>query len=268
LVGFHFYVFTYLSETIFINKLPVMKKNFVFIVLSLFFLFSGLVNNCKKDSVNNPHNPPDNCIPDGPPTDIGIKTSFTEEFDSVYALAAKGWVIKDNSGCSAQWSDGSFGFDNKMGVWHGFSAFSYTSWKSEYAYSQVTTSSTSPVTISSWLITPVLSVKNGDRISFYTRSDTISSYIERMQVLMNKSSSASVGTLTSSVCSFTTVLFDINQGQAVGGYPTTWTKYEYTFSGITGKTDTRIGFRHYVVGTSNISNAKGTGIDLFKFEVN
>jgi hypothetical protein len=243
-----------------------MKKYFFLFAFCLAALLVGLVYSCKKDSANDTINdcPPENSTP----TDIGIRTSFTEEFDSVYKLSTKGWVIKDNtpssnkSGMGASWIQGQFGPD-KGGAWHGFTAYSYTTWRDEYVYSYITSSS--PVTISSWLITPVLSVKNGDKISFYTRSDTTGSCTERLQVLMNKSAAESVGNHFSSVCSYNTVLLDINPGQTVNGYPTAWTKYEYTFSGITGKTDTRIAFRHYVASTSN---AKGIGIDLFKFEVN
>jgi hypothetical protein len=63
---------------------------------------------------------------------------------------------------------------------------------------------------------------------------------------------------------YTSTLFDINPTQAAGGYPTTWKKYEYTFSGLTGSKNIRIGFRHYVI---HPANARGVGIDLFKFGV-
>ncbi len=233
-----------------------MKKKLFPYVFCVVILLAGLFNGCKKDSSINP-----------PPTDIGTTTSFTQEFDSVYKLATKGWVIKDNSptgssGPYASWGQGINGFD-KSGSWMGFSAFSYSTRKDEFAYSSSFSSTNS--TISSWLITPVLSVKNGDKISFYTRADTTGIYTDRMQVLMNKSASEVVGSSSNSVGGFTTVLFDINSVQTAGGYPVIWTKYEYTFSGISGKTDARIGFRHYV---SNTSGKKGIGIDLFKFQVN
>ena len=238
-----------------------MKKYFFLFAVCLAALLIGLVYSCKKDPSPGPNS---DCPSDyGPPTDIGIRASFTEEFDSVYQLSTKGWVLKSNSTAgAASWTQGQFGPD-KGGVWHGFAPYSYTTWMDEYVYSYATSSS--PVTISSWLITPVLSVKNGDKISFYTRSDTTGNCIERMQVLMNRSSSDNTGNLASSVCSFSTALLDINAGQSVNGYPTTWTKYEYTFSGISGRIDTRVAFRHYVFTTSS---AKGIGIDLFKFEVN
>ena len=126
---------------------------------------------------------------------------------SFFKLSTKGWVLRDNTGAgnsgkSAPWTQGQFGAD-KGGSWHGFTAFSYTTSRDEYVYSSI--SGASPVTISSWLITPVLSVKNGDKISFYTRADTTGSYTERMQVLMNRSSSDNTGNLAGSVCSFSTV---------------------------------------------------------------
>lgn len=243
-----------------------MKKYFVASVMCLAFVLIGLVYSCKKDSTDGPS---DNCPPAGAPTNIGTRTSFTEEFENVYDIATKGWVITDNtgadnSGASAGWSQGYSG-NGKGGPWYGFMAYSYTNSKDEFIYSPVHTSSTNRVTVSSWLITPVLSVKNGDKISFYTRSDTTGSFSERMQVLMNKSSSDYVGTRAGSVCSYSNVLMDINPGQSLNGYPINWTKYEYTFTGLSGNTDTRIGFRHYV---ANTSDAKGIGIDLFKFEVN
>jgi len=87
-----------------------------------------------------------------------------------------------------------------------------------------------------------------------------------MQVLINKSTSTDVGNSLNSVGSFTTVLFDINSTQVMWGYPATWTKYEYTFSGISGKINTRIAFRHYVVDPQGV--VIGVGIDLFKFLAN
>ncbi len=203
-----------------------------------------MVYSCKKESLPSP------------------SKSFTEEFDIFYKLAEKGWLTKDFFGNAfAEWSLGPYGVD-KGGCWFGYSAYSYNTSKDEFAGSYVSPYNF-PYAISSWLITPVLSVKNGDKISFYTRGDTIGSYIDRMQVLMNKSSFAEIGVAIDAVGDFTTVLFDINSTQAAGGFPTTWTKYEYTFSGISGKNDTRNEFRHYL---TNTTNAKGIGIDLFRFQ--
>ncbi|MGZ8510154.1 MAG: hypothetical protein ACXWWA_07245, partial [Chitinophagaceae bacterium] len=64
---------------------------------------------------------------------------------------------------------------------------------------------------------------------------------------------------------FTTILMDINSAQVSGGYPETWTKYEHTFSGISGNITRRIGLRYFV---PNTASANGISIDQFKFERN
>jgi hypothetical protein len=227
-----------------------MKKNLFLFALCLACLSAGLVNSCKKSSQASP------------PTNIGTAISFTEEFDSVYKLPSKGWVA-DNTG-SNFWIQGTMGYD-KAGIWYGFAAYSYTTSPDEFAYAEGPGLLSSPYSVSSWLITPVLSVKNGDKITFYSRADSAGVFTDRMQVRMNKSASADFGGGNfNSVGGFTTVLFDINSAQASNGYPRSWTKYEYTFSGISGKIDTRIGFRYYV---NNTTNAKGIGIDQFRFQV-
>jgi hypothetical protein len=234
-----------------------MKNNFLLLALCLASFSIGFIHSCKKD-VGSP------ILADTPPDSI-ITTSFREEFINVPTLTTTaGWVTKNNSVDSndyvlTDWGQGIWGVD-KSGQEFGFPAYSDSASKDEYAFSGATAAP-----ISSWLITPVLSVENTDKIFFYTRTYSDNTYSgDRMQVLMNKSTSTDVGG-TLSAGSFTTVLIDINPTQSLGGYPAAWTKYEYTFSGISGKINTRIAFRHYVDGSAN---AQGVAIDAFEFEVN
>jgi hypothetical protein len=234
-----------------------MKNNFLLFVLCLAGFSIGFIHSCKKDAVTP-------ILPDTPPDSV-IRTSFIEEFINVPELiTTTGWVTKNNSSDSndyalTDWGQGIWGV-GKNGEEYGFPAYSDSVSKDEYAFSGA-----SYAAISSWLISPVLSVKNGDKISFYTCTDPMNAYSgDRMQVLMNKSTSTDIGS-TLSAGSFTTVLLDINPTQAQGGYPVTWKNYEYTFSGISGKINTRIAFRHYMDGPAN---AKGVAIDVFKFQVN
>lgn len=231
-------------------------KKFILPVTSFFLIAGMFINSCKKDS-------------QPPPTHVGTTASFTEEFEDVLGLSSAGWVFIDNSSLSsngpfANWTQGFNSFD-KSGTWFGFTAYSFTTAWTEYAYSYVSSANT-PYSASGWMITPVLSVKNGDKISFYTRGDTAGTFVNRMQVRLAKTSSDNLGSnATLSTGYYSDVLFDINAAQTVNGYPTTWTKYEYTFSGFSGNTDVRIGFRNYI---NNGSQARGIGIDQFKFEVN
>jgi hypothetical protein len=195
---------------------------------------------------------------------ILMSASFTEEFDSVYKLESKGWWAKDNSlGTSARWLQGRGGYD-KAGIWYGFAAYSFTTSQDEFVYASVASAynSGNNYTISSWLITPSLSVKNGDKFSFYTRSDS-GLYVGRMQVLMSPLSGVDIGTTYASTGDFTIQLLEINQQQVISGYPKTWTKYEYTFSGLSDSITVKIAFRYFVQATTR---ARGIGIDLFRFE--
>lgn len=229
-------------------------KEYLFILLACFILSAaGLINSCSKSKTD-------------PPVVNGTKVSFTEEFDTVMNLAqpSKGWVLKNNTGptLGASWAQGQTNAMDKSGNVYGFPAFSYHNSTDEFAYANMIYAS--GTNVSSWLITPVLSVKNGDKISFYTRADLCVSCKDRLQVLINKSGSDDVGTSPGSVGGYTTVLLDINPNHTAAGYPSAWTLYEYTFSGLSGTINTRVAFRYYVPGPLP---GKGVGIDLFKFTV-
>jgi hypothetical protein len=245
-----------------------MKKYYSLCILCLTIFGVALMHGCTKDYTA-PYPTP--TIPPGTqqlPPNLPITTSFTEEFADFSTLTTKGWLIgeysqADTVGTTA-WTPGAFGAVGKGDtVWYGFSAYGDYSFQSEYAYSYDPVIDSS-LSISSWMLTPILTVKDSDRVSFYTRGDTTGIYTNRMQVLLNKTGSSYIGHDLNSVGDFTTVLMDINPTQAPGGYPTTWKKYEYIFTGISGKMDIRIGFRHYVI---HPTNARGIGIDQFKFEV-
>lgn len=240
-----------------------MKNYTHLLILSLLCLSIGLIHSCHKVNLLPQDQPPAPIVV--PP----ITVSYTEEFKDVSQITKEGWLIgeysQNDTYGSTNWGQGSFGLVGKGDtIWYGFSAYSYTDSPDEYVYS-CTPAGDSNLSISSWLLTPVLTVKNGDQISFYTRGDTTASFTDRMQVLLNGSASTYIGKDLNSVGDFKTVLYDINAGQLPGGYPTTWSKYQYTFSGLTGETNIRLAFRHFVI---NPIKARGVGIDQFKFEVN
>ncbi|MGZ5221738.1 MAG: choice-of-anchor J domain-containing protein, partial [Chitinophagaceae bacterium] len=186
-----------------------MKQNFILSILAFGSLLAGLVHGCKKDSL------------DKPPAVIA--TSFTEEFKDVSQLETGGWVIKDNSVEPTPWIQPGA---SKGGPYPFFPAYSFTSSEFEFISAYITPTGTT-YAVSSWLITPVLSLKNGDKISFYSRTDSGNVHHDRMQARMNSSTSADVGENPSELGGFTTILMDINSAQVSGGYPETWTKYEH-----------------------------------------
>ena len=246
-----------------------MKQFILFCLLSLGIFAIGSVFSCKKENivVPPPPPPPPPTLTTDTPVTTPITSSYTEEFEDFSVMQAKGWwmteiSLTDTFGTSG-WYPGTYGGTKTDTNFYGFYAYSYQSNPFEYAYSYVPVANHSS-SVSSWMFTPILVVKNGDSISFYTRGDTTGIYTDRMQVLMDTLGSVNVGHDLESVGAYTSTLFDINPTQTAGGYPTTWKKYEYIFTGLTGSKKIRIGFRHYVFQPIN---ARGVGIDLFKFRV-
>jgi hypothetical protein len=236
------------------SLVQLLGANTIFSLMVLFFLLTaGIINSCKKEKVSQ--------------FTPGISQSFTEEFIDVNTLTKPdGWTVINRSSPSSgvDWKQGVTLFFDKVGGYSGFNAYSYTTSPTEFIY-VASFNSSAGVNISSWLITPVLYVKNGDKISFYTRADSCNNCKEQMQVLINKSESTETGNSFNSTGSFTNSVLEINPSRTVNGYPANWNYYEYTFSGITGQQNTRVAFR-YFVPVSDVS--KGIGIDQFRFIVN
>ena len=118
-------------------------------------------------------------------------------------------------------------------------------------------------TISLWLFAPNVTLKNGDVLSFWTRT-TDGTYPDRLQVrLSTNGTSVNAGASPTSVGDFTTILQDINPGLTSAGYPLVWTQYTLTLSGLpAGGISGRIAFRYFVTnGGPSGTNSDFIGID-------
>ncbi|MFT3952648.1 MAG: choice-of-anchor J domain-containing protein [Oscillospiraceae bacterium] len=176
---------------------------------------------------------------------------LTEEFDSFSSLTANGWLIQNLSYPigTTTWSQGNTNFTAYSGA--GYAGVRYNC-GSGYA------------TLSDWLITPELNIKNGAELSFYTRANSVA-YAENLQVRMSTTGS-DVGTGAESVGDFTTLLLEINPSLSKTGYPTNWTKYTVTVSGLTDEVTGRFAFRYYVTnGGPSGSNSDYIGIDSVSY---
>jgi hypothetical protein len=197
-------------------------------------------------------------------------TSFSEGFDNVALLPGAGWVITNNSNVlgNHNWGQGippgqldALGANAQSGVPNSFIQTDFNAGLPG-----------SGATVSDWLITPVLLLENGATISFYTQaSPSNTQFPNELQVWESKSGSSTVNVGSAAASpggDFTTELLDINSGAVnpsgtPNGYPTTWTQYILTISGLSAPTDGRIGFRYYLPN----NNTDGTivGIDTFSF---
>lgn len=104
-------------------------------------------------------------------------------------------------------------------------------------------------TISNWLISPVVSLVNGDVIKFYTRAGAnFSSTPDRLEMRLSTTGDASTTPSTGSgdLGSFTTLAVSVNPTLAPNIYPVTWTEFTYTVTGLPNATDCKLAFRYFV----------------------
>ncbi|KQQ47438.1 hypothetical protein ASF61_01970 [Duganella sp. Leaf126] len=116
-------------------------------------------------------------------------------------------------------------------------------------------------TISNWLILPTSTYRNGDTLSFYTRTDTASFFPDNLEVRFSTSGGVDVGNTADSVGTFNTLLLTINPTQAIGGYPESWTQYNVSLSGLTGATNGAFALR-YLVTDAGVSGNNGNYIGI------
>jgi len=203
--------------------------------------------------------------------------SYHEEFDSMQRVIDMGWkgVNLSNPLGGDSWQQGSYVADNVKGgpFFSRIAAHSYKASANELAFVPYTAGADLSF-INCWLITPELSMKNGDIISFWTTTANPVNYPDRMQVWLNPTNnSTNVGRTPNETGDFTTKLLDLNPNLSPSpypdGYPTTWTKFEIVIAGLPNGTIAqkhRIGFRYYVKdGGPGGSVSDEIGIDDFDF---
>jgi hypothetical protein len=138
-------------------------------------------------------------------------------------------------------------------------------------YTSTTSTLATGATISNWLISPIVTVQNGDVVSFYSRLGKIpgsagNPYPDRLQLRMSTDGAFSTDPAggPTNVGSYTVVLNDVNPTLTTTGYPQVWTLYTATISGLTSSTDVKFAFRYFVTnGGTNGSNSDIIGIDTF-----
>lgn len=208
------------------------------------------------------------CSPDKAPVaaEPPKNYDFKEEFDTVSRLYSQGWIFNNRSTPqgAATWQQGVY-VAGKLGP-DGWPAYSYTASPDEYLFAGYQSGNGLAV-LDSWALTPELTMKNGDEISFYTRTFTGSTFPDRLEVRLNAiDETTDIGT-GHGVGKFTTLIASVNPNLVSGGYPETWTKYTYTVQNLPGPMKKRVAFRYYVTdGGPSGSNSNAIGIDLFQFD--
>jgi uncharacterized repeat protein (TIGR01451 family) len=107
--------------------------------------------------------------------------------------------------------------------------------------------------ISDWLISPALSnLQNGEVLTFWTRTEASAPAPDSMEVRLSlNGASTNVGGTAASVGDFTTLFLAINPTLTAGGYPSSWTQFTVTLSGLpAGVNAGRVAFRYVIPDTS------------------
>ncbi len=182
--------------------------------------------------------------------------AINEGFDNITTLAGSGWVQTNNSVPvgSTSW------FQGNPTVFAAFGGATDSYIGANF------NNTTGANTISNWLITPNRTIKNGDVISFYTRTTLDNIYPDNLQVRMSlNGASSNVGVGSAAVGDFTTLLLQINPTLVTSVYPyLAWAQYTVTISGMAAPTSGRFAFRYYVPnGGPSGANSDYIGIDNF-----
>jgi hypothetical protein len=121
-------------------------------------------------------------------------------------------------------------------------------------------------TLNNWIMTPTVSVQNGDQVSFYTRVPDASSWADRIELRQSISGSASTNpTGLTDVGSYATLCLTVNSNLVAAQYPSTWTKFTYVVTGLTGQVSSRFALRYTVPdGGPSGNNSNFVGIDAFQ----
>ncbi len=210
---------------------------------------------CKKDETTPTK------IPE--PTDQSFSTSFENMGD----LLKQGWVFQNLS------DDPGTGWSIESSTSNGETP--YDGSKLLYdSYAATNDPGSATGIISDWLISPKIYFQNGDKISFYTMSHgsigygAAGSYGDRLQLRLNIfNTSDSIGETSSDVGNFTTPLIDINPLYKVsppGDYPSTWTQYVATISGLNQPDSGRFALRYFVILNGG-ANGDEIAVDKLEF---
>ena len=202
------------------------------------------------------------------PTATPTSCDLIEGFENVTTLVPNGWVMLNRS--LRLGTTGWFQANSNFGWLGGSGTFGAQSGSPVSYIAANFLNGSGQATISNWLLTPPVTLQNGAKFSFWTRTGTSPVFPDRLQVRMSTNgTSQDVGTTATDVGDFTTLLLDINPTYTTSGYPNVWTNFLVTLSGLGGPVTGRLAFRYFVEnGGPSGANSDYIGIDAVAYGCN
>ncbi|MEZ5466336.1 MAG: IPTL-CTERM sorting domain-containing protein [Lysobacterales bacterium] len=186
--------------------------------------------------------------------------TLVEGFEGAFPPA--GWIVRNqsttigtNTNCWNQFTGGT-PWVAQAGTGHAGANFNCT---------------TGANTISGWLITSqITGLANGDQVTFWTRKASPDSFPDRLELRLCLDTTpdscglaGSTGATSTDVGSFTTVVLTVNPTLVTGVYPTTYTQFSATLSGLpAGPNNGRLAFRYFVTN----GGPSGSSSDLISID--
>ena len=199
------------------------------------------------------------------------RQSFVEEFDTVSVSLSRGWRFINSSvpAMSNVWQQG-----GDVNPW--FNAFSSSGSNVGFigASGEIPAALPGTPVVSNWLVSPVVTFQNGDKIIFHTRTrfaTPTDDFGNRLQLRYSVSGeSLNVGS-GNEVGAFSNGLLDINPGYlsqsstipVADAFPSTWTRFEATITGLNKPIIGRFAFRYYIDDVNTYG--WGIGIDQVQY---
>lgn len=188
-----------------------------------------------------------------PATARGVEL-LSENFNNVATLPGAGWVETNNSNPLGEtgWFQGNDGiFPAQSGAANAYVGANFLN-------------AAGGGNVSNWLILPQLLLDPTLALTFYTRTEELSLFPDRLEVrLSTNGGSSNVGATDTSVGDFTTLLLTVNPTLDIGGYPEEWTLFTVNLNGVLGgPTNARLAFRYFVPNTDE--NGNYIGIDTVR----
>jgi hypothetical protein len=199
--------------------------------------------------------------------------SLTEEFDTLLNAYNRGWRFINRSIPIGRtnWQQGSISGD--------LTAYSSKGTNEGFVSSDYAATSADVGVISNWIVSPSLTIQNGDKIIFYTRAviypvgttTDSTDYSNRLQVRINTTNdSLKVGN-GSDAGLFDKLLLDINPAYAEyhtdpflnspNAFPARWTRYEATVSGLSKPAKGRFALRYFIEQGGISGRGSEIGVD-------
>ena len=189
------------------------------------------------------------------------QTILGEHFNDLPYMQTNGWLLSNMSDPvgAEQWHQGT----TIIG------AIAYSGDTTDYLEdSYLAVEDNNSGTISDWLISPPVTIQDGDSIAIWALSYNSATYPDRVEVRISPNAGSSVGADETSVGDFTNLVFSINPDLNTTDFPSvavdgsTWGRFGGEVAGLGAPTSCRVAVRYFVTdGGFAGANSSSIGID-------